>query len=63
MEVPDDFVFHCMILFFRFSVNPKTGVVVVANCKDPGMPQCLDYETKSVYDLTYKVRLMGNSLL
>ncbi|EEB19942.1 conserved hypothetical protein [Pediculus humanus corporis] len=38
----------------KFSVNSKTGVVVVAKCENPGKPQCLDYETKNIYDLTYK---------
>lgn len=38
----------------KFDVHPKTGVITVAKCEKPGSPQCLDYETTSVYFLSYK---------
>lgn len=39
----------------RFSVNNRTGVITVAHCDDPGHEECLDFETKPVYFLSYKV--------
>ncbi|PSN52632.1 hypothetical protein C0J52_14597, partial [Blattella germanica] len=38
----------------KFSVNNRTGVITVANCSTPGSRNCLDYETKQRYYLTYK---------
>ncbi|KAJ4434750.1 hypothetical protein ANN_23319, partial [Periplaneta americana] len=38
----------------KFSVNNKTGVITVAECPTPGSKECLDYETKQRYYLTYK---------
>ncbi|GLV42165.1 Cadherin 87A, partial [Carabus blaptoides fortunei] len=38
----------------RFSVNNRTGVITVAHCDDPGNEECLDFETKPVYFLSYK---------
>ncbi|XP_072154327.1 cadherin-87A isoform X2 [Bemisia tabaci] len=38
----------------RFSVDPETGTITVALCNTPGTDPCLDYETQSVYFLTYK---------
>lgn len=40
----------------RFIVNNKTGVITVAPCITPGHDECLDFETKPVYFLSYKVR-------
>jgi hypothetical protein len=37
-------------------VNNKTGVITVADCLTPGSKNCLDFETKQTYYLTYKVR-------
>ncbi|KAJ1523428.1 hypothetical protein ONE63_001290 [Megalurothrips usitatus] len=39
----------------KFLVNKKTGVILVAPCENPGSSSCLDYETKAVYFLNYKV--------
>jgi len=36
-------------------VNNKTGVITVADCPTPGSKNCLDFETKQNYYLTYKV--------
>jgi hypothetical protein len=36
-------------------VNNKTGVITVAGCPTPGSGNCLDFETKQHYYLTYKV--------
>ncbi|XP_024937586.1 cadherin-87A isoform X2 [Cephus cinctus] len=38
----------------HFSVDKRTGTIVVAPCPTPGTPPCLDYETQSEYFLTYK---------
>ncbi|KAF5276236.1 hypothetical protein FQR65_LT04041 [Abscondita terminalis] len=38
----------------KFDVNNRTGVITVAECEEPGHLVCLDYESKSVYSLTYK---------
>ncbi|KAK4881840.1 hypothetical protein RN001_005159 [Aquatica leii] len=38
----------------KFNVNSHTGVVTVAECKEPGRMDCLDYETKAEYFLNYK---------
>lgn len=42
----------------RFIVNRKTGVILVAPCENPGSGSCLDFETKPVYYLNYKVRVV-----
>nr|UZM07820.1 cadherin 1 [Geocoris pallidipennis] len=34
-----------------FEIDKKTGVISVAPCDTPGIPPCLDYETKSTYYL------------
>lgn len=39
----------------RFVVNNKTGVITVAACITPGHDECLNFETKPVYFLSYKV--------
>ena len=36
-------------------MNNKTGVITVADCPTPGSKNCLDFETKQTYYLTYKV--------
>ena len=36
-------------------MNNKTGVITVADCPTPGSKNCLDFETKQNYYLTYKV--------
>ncbi|GFG39325.1 hypothetical protein Cfor_05830, partial [Coptotermes formosanus] len=38
----------------KFFVNNKTGVITVADCPTPGSKNCLDFETKQNYYLTYK---------
>ncbi|RZF35066.1 hypothetical protein LSTR_LSTR009658 [Laodelphax striatellus] len=40
----------------KFNVNSKTGVITVAPCDKPGAPECLDFETKPVYFLSYMAR-------
>lgn len=40
----------------KFMVNNRTGTVTVADCDEPGSSDCLDYETKSEYFLSFKVR-------
>lgn len=44
----------------RFAVNNRTGVITVAVCDNPGSEECLDYETKHDYYLSYKVRYIFN---
>lgn len=39
----------------KFVVNNKTGVITVAHCDTPGHGDCLNFETKPVYFLSYKV--------
>ncbi|XP_025829338.1 cadherin-87A [Agrilus planipennis] len=38
----------------KFEVNNRTGTVTVATCEAPGQPECLDYETKPEYSLSFK---------
>ncbi|XP_076275389.1 cadherin 87A isoform X2 [Rhynchophorus ferrugineus] len=37
----------------RFTVNNRTGAVTVAPCEHVGEPNCLDYESKSEYQLQF----------
>ncbi|KAJ8969553.1 hypothetical protein NQ314_001705 [Rhamnusium bicolor] len=37
----------------KFTVNNRTGTVTVAFCEEPGKPDCLDFETKSDYQLQF----------
>ncbi|XP_074032325.1 cadherin 87A [Leptinotarsa decemlineata] len=37
----------------KFTVNARTGTVTVAFCEQPGKPPCLDYESKSEYQLQF----------
>ncbi|KAJ8921829.1 hypothetical protein NQ315_008461 [Exocentrus adspersus] len=37
----------------KFIVNNRTGTVTVAFCEEPGKPDCLDYESKSEYQLQF----------
>lgn len=37
----------------HFTVNNRTGVVTVAPCENVGRPDCLDYESKSEYQLQF----------
>uniref|UniRef100_T1L1Z0 Cadherin domain-containing protein n=1 Tax=Tetranychus urticae TaxID=32264 RepID=T1L1Z0_TETUR len=37
-----------------FSVHPTTGVITVAECDTPGRGNCIDYETRSSYYLSYQ---------
>ncbi|XP_049820113.1 cadherin-87A isoform X2 [Aethina tumida] len=37
----------------KFTVNNRTGTVSVAFCENPGQEDCLDYETKSEYQLQF----------
>ncbi|KAG5879259.1 hypothetical protein JTB14_012529 [Gonioctena quinquepunctata] len=37
----------------RFTVNNRTGTITVAFCERPGTRECLDYETKSEYQLQF----------
>ena len=46
---------YTVTLIYRFLVNNKTGVITVADCPTPGSKNCLDFETKQNYYLTYKV--------
>lgn len=39
----------------KFTVNNRTGTVSVAFCENPGQEDCLDYETKSEYQLQFIV--------
>lgn len=39
----------------KFAVNNRTGTITVAFCEHPGSSDCLDYETKSEYFLSFKV--------
>lgn len=41
----------------KFTVNNRTGTVTVAFCEEPGKPDCLDYETKSEYQLQFIVSI------
>lgn len=41
----------------KFDVNNKTGTITVAVCETPGSEQCLDFETRDTYFLSYKVSL------
>ncbi|XP_017767839.1 PREDICTED: cadherin-87A isoform X2 [Nicrophorus vespilloides] len=38
----------------KFHVNNRTGAITVAKCSHPGEEDCLDYETKSEYLLSFK---------
>ncbi|KAG1695314.1 Cadherin-87A [Nymphon striatum] len=38
----------------RFQVNSKTGVITVAPCATPGKGNCLDYESRSTYYLSFQ---------
>lgn len=38
----------------KFVVNNRTGTITVADCEHPGHEDCLDYETKSEYLLSFK---------
>lgn len=44
----------------KFIVNNRTGTVTVAECEHPGNEDCLDYETKSEYLLSFKVSQLMN---
>lgn len=44
----------------KFMVNNRTGTVTVAFCEQPGKPDCLDYETKSEYQLQFIVSGLYN---
>ncbi|CAH0724033.1 unnamed protein product, partial [Brenthis ino] len=37
-----------------FHVDNRSGVITVAACETPGLPPCLDYETRKDYFLQYK---------
>ncbi|XP_074605163.1 cadherin 87A [Brevipalpus obovatus] len=37
-----------------FSVHLTTGVITIAECETPGRGNCLDYETRSSYHLSYQ---------
>ncbi|CAG9580188.1 unnamed protein product [Danaus chrysippus] len=37
-----------------FSVEPRSGVISVAECEHPGSAPCIDYETRKEYFLQYK---------
>ncbi|RWS15955.1 cadherin-87A-like protein [Dinothrombium tinctorium] len=37
-----------------FNVNPLTGVITVADCMTPGSGNCIDFETRSNYYLSYQ---------
>ena len=37
-----------------FSVNPSTGVITVAECETPGSGNCIDFETRNSYYLSYQ---------
>lgn len=52
------FVRYLLENLFRFNVNKKTGVITVALCVSPGKTPCLDFESKPVYFLTYKVHFI-----
>jgi len=41
----------------RFTVDKKTGTITVAECPDgkPGLLPCLDFETRPIYYLSYRV--------
>jgi len=41
----------------RFNVDKKTGAITVAECSEgtPGVLPCLDYETRPIYYLSYRV--------
>lgn len=43
------------MFFYRFEVEKKTGTIRVAECDQPGAPHCLDFETRQVYFLSFKV--------
>ncbi|KAI5635157.1 cadherin domain-containing protein [Phthorimaea operculella] len=37
-----------------FNVDPKSGVITVAPCQTPGVPPCLDFESRKDYSLQLK---------
>lgn len=39
----------------KFIVNNRTGTITVNSCETPGQLECLDYETKQEYLLSFKV--------
>lgn len=43
------------MFFYRFELEKKTGTIRVAECDQPGAPHCLDFETRQVYFLSFKV--------
>lgn len=38
----------------KFTVNNRTGTITIAPCAQPGEGDCLDYETKSEYLLSFR---------
>lgn len=46
----------------KFVVNNRTGAITVAECEHPGSSDCLDYETKSEYLLSFKVSTSTNNI-
>ena len=44
----------------RFQVDPRSGVIIVAQCKTPGSGNCLDHETNHNYFLSFQVSLSIN---
>uniref|UniRef100_A0A1B6L3B2 Cadherin domain-containing protein n=1 Tax=Graphocephala atropunctata TaxID=36148 RepID=A0A1B6L3B2_9HEMI len=38
----------------KFEVEKKTGTIKVADCDQPGAPECLDFETRQLYFLSFK---------
>ena len=36
-----------------FNVNPTTGVITVADCPNPGSDNCIDYETRQSYYMSF----------
>lgn len=43
-----------MVHDLRFQVHSKTGVITVAPCPTPGRGNCLDYETRPTYFLSFQ---------
>ena len=37
-----------------FNVNPTTGVITVADCPNPGSDNCIDYETRQSYYMSFQ---------
>lgn len=38
----------------RFQIGEKSGVITVAPCQTPGSGNCLDFETRPTYYLSYQ---------